>query len=295
MLKTLGKVGAVEIGRVLDSSLLGFTAQKWFPDFDRTQLKAHEHWLCPTHYDPECGRIPMPVHSWVLRIGKYTVLVDTCMGNDKDRVEFAEMHMLTNRYLERLAEKGLSPADIDYVLCTHLHVDHVGWNTRLENGRWVPTFPNAKYIFARREYLAAKEEARSDSAPGFIRNTFEDSVYPVVEAGQTELVDDDFQLLDCLTLQPAPGHSPGHIRIVLQSLGQLGVFAGDILHSPIQIPLWEWSSIVCWDKKMAANARRALLEFCADSNALLMPGHFECPHVGRIRRTGEAFSIRFGW
>lgn len=291
----IGKVGAVEIGRILDSSLLGFTAQKWFPDFDRQLLRPHEHWLCPHHYDPECGRIPMPVHSWLLRVGNYNVLIDTCMGNDKNRAEFAEMHMLTNRYLERMAALGLTPEDIDYVLCTHLHVDHVGWNTRLENGRWVPTFPNAQYVLSRREYAAAKNEAANADAPAFIRNTFEDSIFPVVEAGKACLVDDVHELLDCLTLRSAPGHSPGHVRIELKSQGAVAVFAGDILHSPIQIPLWPWSSVVCWNQAMAATARRELLEFCCAENALLIPGHFEAPHVGRIKQAGSTFAIEFGW
>ena len=291
----IGKLGGVEIGRILDSSLLGFTAQKWFPDFDREAVRAHEHWLCPNHYDAECGRIPMPVHSWLLRIGKYNVLIDTCMGNDKNRAEFGEMHMLTNRYLERMAAIGLRPEDIHYVLCTHLHVDHVGWNTRLDNGRWVPTFPNARYVMARREYEAARDEAADPNAPGFIKNTFADSVHPVVEAGKSDLVEDDHQLLDCLTLRSAPGHSPGHIRIELQSQGELGVFAGDMLHSPLQIPFWQWSSIVCWNQAMASQARRELLEYCCAENALLIPGHFEAPHVGRIREAAGSFAIDFGW
>jgi glyoxylase-like metal-dependent hydrolase (beta-lactamase superfamily II) len=291
----LGKIGNIEIGRILDSSLLGFTAQKWFPDFDRDRVRAHEHWLCPLHYDPECGRIPMPVPSWLLRIGKFNVLIDTCLGNDKNRNEFPEMHMLTNRYLERLAGLGLAPGDIDYVLCTHLHVDHVGWNTYLRNGRWVPTFPNASYVISRREYEAAKKEAADPGAPAFVRNTFEDSIYPVVESGKACLVDDVHELLDCLTLRSAPGHSPGHVRIELASQGALAVFAGDILHSPLQIPFWQWSSIVCWNQAMAADARRELLEFCCSENALLIPGHFEAPHVGRIRRDGTTFWIDFGW
>lgn len=291
----IGRIGKVEIGRILDSSLLGFTAQKWFPNFSREAVRPHEHWLCPTHYDAECGRIPMPVHSWILRVGKYNVLIDTCMGNDKNRAEFGEMHMLTNRYLERMAALGLAPEDIHYVLCTHLHVDHVGWNTRLVNGRWVPTFPNAKYVMSRREYDAAQAEAANPDTPGFIRNTFADSVYPVVEAGKHCLVDDVHELLDCLTLRSAPGHSPGHVRIELKSQGETSVFAGDMLHSPIQIPFWQWSSIVCWNQEMATSARRELLEYCCAENALLIPGHFEAPHVGRIREAGGTFAIDFGW
>ncbi len=269
--------------------------QAWFPDFDREAVKPHESWLCPTHYDAESGHFAMPVHSWVARIGRYNVLIDTCFGNDKVRPGLAEGHRLATRYLERLAELGLTPDDIDYVLCTHLHVDHVGWNTRLDNGRWVTTFPNARYVFSRAEYEAAKKDASNPTSPPFFKPVFEDSIHPVVEAGKACLVDGVHELLDCLTLRPAPGHSPGHLRIELRSQGSVGVFAGDMLHSPIQVPLWEWSTRVCWDRRMAAASRRELLEFCASENAILLPGHFQAPHVGRIKQAGGTFAIDFGW
>lgn len=291
----IGAVGNVEIGRVFDSSLLGFTAQMWFPLFDREAIRVHESWLCPNHWDPETGRVPMPVHSWLLRVGGKNLLIDTCMGNHKERPQLPEMHKLTNRYLDRLSGIGLHPKDIDFVLCTHLHVDHVGWNTYLENGRWVPTFPNAKYIFSRAEYEAAKVEALDPNSPAFIKATFEDSIFPVVDAGKVELFDVIHELLDCITLRPAPGHSVGHVRIELKSQGQLGVFCGDMLHSPIQVPFWQWSSVACWDQEMAAESRRDLLEYCVAENALLIPGHFEAPHVGRIRAKQDQFSIDFGW
>jgi glyoxylase-like metal-dependent hydrolase (beta-lactamase superfamily II) len=149
-LKSVGRIGSAEIGRVLDSYLLGETMQSWFPDFNRDAITSHEHWLCPAHYDPESRHFAMPVHSWLLRVGRYNVLIDTCLGNDKSRPRLVEGHRLDTRYLKRLANVGLTPDDIDYVLCTHLHVDHVGWNTRLDNGRWVPTFPNARYVFVNR-------------------------------------------------------------------------------------------------------------------------------------------------
>ena len=291
----IGKVGDVEIGRVFDSSLLGFTAQSWFPLFDRDAVRAHEHWLCPDHYDPETGRFPMPVHSWVLCVKGRNILIDTCMGNHKERPQFPEMHRLQNRYLERLAAVGLSPQDIDYVLCTHLHLDHVGWNTQLDNGRWVPTFPNARYIFSREEYEATKAEALDPSSAPYLKATFEDSISPVVEAGKVELYDGVYEILDCIALRPAPGHSPGHVRIELKSQDSVGVFCGDMLHSPIQVPFWQWSSVVCWDKEMSAASRRELLEYCVANNALLIPGHFEAPHVGRISHKQGNFSLSFGW
>jgi glyoxylase-like metal-dependent hydrolase (beta-lactamase superfamily II) len=293
--KSIGKIGNVEIGRVFDSNLIGETMQSWFPDFDREAVKPHEHWLCPTHYDAESGHFNMPAHSWILSVNGYNVLIDTCLGNHKNRPGLSEMHMLDTRYLERLGEVGLRPEDVDYVLCTHLHVDHVGWNTKLENGRWVPTFPNAKYVLSKVEYEEAKAAAEVPNTPPFMRHMFEDSIYPIVEAGKAVLVDGVHELLDALTLRPAPGHSPGHVQIELRSQGEQGVFAGDLLHSAVQIPFWQWSSRVCWDPKMSAESRRKLLEFCASENVLLLPGHFEAPHCGRIKAVGNTFAIDFGW
>lgn len=290
-----GKIGSVEIARVLDCTLLGETAQAWFPDFDREAVRPHEHWLCPDHFDPETGRIPMPVQSFVLRTRHHNILIDTCIGNDKERPGIAEMHRLTTSYLDRLAKLGLRPEDIDFVMCTHLHVDHVGWNTRLIDGRWVPTFPNARYIMSKADYAATQAAVGMPGMIAPVRNCFHDSVLPVVEAGQADMVDGLHEMLDEFTLRPAPGHSPGHIRIELASMGETGVFAGDMLHSPLQIPLWQLSSKVCWDKVLAAKSRRALLEFCIDKDALLIPGHFQAPHVGRIREDGDTFAIAFGW
>ncbi len=291
-----GKVGNVEIAHVLDCTILAETAQTWFPDFDRDAVRPHEHWLCPDHFDPETGRIPMPVQSFVLRIGEKNVLIDTCVGNDKERPGpgLGEFHRLTTNYLERLAAIGLTPEDIDYVMCTHLHGDHIGWNTRLIDGRWAPTFPNARYVFSRIELDATREGAAATSFVA-LRNCYEDSILPILDAGLADLVDGAHEMLDAITLRPAPGHSPGNMRIELRSAGNTAVFAGDIIHSPIQIPFWQWSSKLCWDQEMAAGARRDLLEFCVANNALLIPGHFVAPHVGRIGYDGRHFDVKFGW
>ena len=294
-MKSIGKIGAVEVGRVLEGYLLGETAQCFFREFDRNSLRPHESWLCPTHYDPETGHIRMPVQSWLLRVGGQIVLIDTCVGNDKSRPDKHEMHMLDSRYLERLRAIGVRPEDVDYVLCTHLHVDHVGWNTKLENGRWVPTFPNARYVLSKTEYEFAKLEASRPTCSTAIRHAFEDSIHPIVESGKACVIEGVHGLLDGVTLHPAPGHTPGHLRIEVRSQGALGLFVGDILHSPIQVPLWQWSSRFCWDPKLAEQARRHVLEICAGENGVLLPTHFEVPHVGRIRRANGTFAIDLGW
>jgi glyoxylase-like metal-dependent hydrolase (beta-lactamase superfamily II) len=194
-----------------------------------------------------------------------------------------------------MVEIGVRPEDVDYVLCTHMHVDHVGWNTKLENGRWVPTFPNARYVLSRTEYEAAKIQAAQPDCIPWIRNVFEDSLQPVVESGKAVLVDGIYELFEGLTLRPSPGHTPGHMSVELRSQGQTGFFSGDLLHSPIQIPLWRWSTRYCWDSEVANQSRRALFEACATQNAVLLPAHFNAPHVGRIREANDTFGIDFGW
>jgi glyoxylase-like metal-dependent hydrolase (beta-lactamase superfamily II) len=290
----LGKIGGVEIGIVHDMTLLGFTAQTWLPCFDRDRVREHESWLCPDHYDPETGRMPSSVHSFILRTDHHIILVDTCIGNDRERPGIPEMHRLSTNYLGRLSSLGVEAEDIDFVMCTHLHVDHVGWNTRLLDGRWVPTFPNARYIFARAELAQAEADERDAIHPA-VSSCFRDSILPIVEDGRADLVDDVHDILDLLTLRPAPGHSPGHLRIELRSEREIGVFSGDILHSPIQVPFWEWSSQVCWDAEQSAQSRRELLEFCAAEDALLLPAHFVFPHVGRISESHSRFKVSFGW
>ena len=289
-----GMVGSVEVARVLESTL-SVSAARWFPSFDRDAIRPHEHWLCPTHFDASTGQFPMPVQSFVLRTDRHVILIDTCVGNHKNRAGVASMHMLDQPYLDRLAALGLAVEDIDYVMCTHLHVDHVGWNTKLVDGRWIPTFPNATYVISRSEYEATKAEAALPDAPPYARNSFADSVLPIVESGRHLFVQGLDQLLDIFTFRPAPGHSPGNMQIELRSGGDCAIFAGDILHSALQVPFWQWSSLVCSDPRQAAISRRALLERCVEENAVLIPGHFAAPYVARIGDDHGIFAAEFGW
>ena len=291
----VAKIGDVEVARIFDTVLLGYTAQAWFPKFDREALRPYEGWLCPVHYDRESGRFPMPVSSYLLRITGKNILIDTCLGNDKERPGMPETHRLATCYLDRLSQEGLRPEDIDFVLCTHLHVDHVGWNTRLLNGRWIPTFPNAQYVVSRKEYEGFLAFLKRPATPQVDQNYYNDSVLPIVEADKMVLVDDFHEMLGCIRLVPYPGHSPNHVSIELRSQGSTAAFVGDLLHSPIQVPMWQWSTVIDTDQEQAARSRRKLLEFCCTENVLLVPGHFEAPYAGRIRPDGDTFSIDFGW
>lgn len=252
-------------------------------------------WLAPDFCDAASGALRLSMHSWIVRTAHHNVLIDSCFGNDKERPVLEMGHRLSIPYLDRLAEQGLRPEDIDFVMCTHLHVDHVGWNTRLVDGRWVPTFPNAKYLFARKEY-DFWNPATGNGEPDvpINQNVFEDSVLPVVEAGQAILVDDGYGVDDQLTVEEASGHSEGHVLICAQSRGRTGIFSGDIIHHPIQIAYPEVNSSACQFADRARATRRRVLEDCAAHGHLLLPAHFTGARCGHVVPKGDGFGFRSG-
>ncbi len=177
-------------------------------------------------------------------------------------------------------------------MCTHLHWDHVGWNTRLDNGRWVPTFPNARYVMARREFDHWQAfQRRGEDSPH--RLAFEDSVLPVVASGQSVLVDDDYAMEDGLWFEAAPGHTPGNVVIHARSGDDRAVFLGDVIHHQLQLAKPEWSTLACTDRELSRTTRMRLIEEHAESGARLLPAHFPAPTVGRIRRHGSAYRYQF--
>src|SRR5262249_32290740 len=146
------KLGAATVRRIEESYEPNFDAKMFFPDWKAEVGQQHRDWLMPNHYDQASGMLKLSVHSWLLTVGGKRILIDTCVGNHKSRPHRPKWHLMETRYLERLKEAGVEPDQVDMVMCTHLHVDHVGWNTRLENGKWVPTFKNAKYVFSKQDY-----------------------------------------------------------------------------------------------------------------------------------------------
>ena len=282
-------VGEIEILRVEESLGPGFAPNVLLPDWTPEAVAPHLPWLAPTYYDPQQDKLISSIHSWVLKTRHHTILIDTCVGNHKERPGQPRFHMLNRPYMENFAKAGLKVEDIDYVLCTHLHVDHVGWNTRLDNGRWVPTFPNAKYVFSKtdRDYfdptrgVGGKIEAHA--------RVFNDSVLPILEARQDMTVDGIHKLGDDITISPAPGHSPGHVLITLQSKGTEALFIGDIMHNPIQIYQPLWSSAFCSDPEQARRTRRSVLEHAAGKGSLVYPQHFAGPHIGRVAEKAGGF------
>lgn len=238
--------------------------------------------------DVDKGLLRMSFHSFVVRTPQGTLLVDTCVGNHKERRMLAEWHQQEFPYLERLALAGLTPADIDFVCCTHLHGDHVGWNTRLTNGRWVPTFTNARYLFADTE-IAYWEQLHEQEPANMYRQVWDDSVLPVLLSGQAERVDSAAEILSGVRLRPAPGHTPGNVVIELDDGKARAVMTGDVVHHPVQIERPDWCSNFDHDQEQAQLTRRALLERLADTDTLMLPAHFAAPGAVRIVSEPDGF------
>jgi len=224
--------------------------------------------------------------SYIVKTPHHTILVDSCIGNDKPRPLRPKWNMKTDDiYMRALAAAGFSVDDIDYVMCTHLHVDRVGWNTRLVNGRWVPTFPNARYVFAKGEFdYWTEQNAKAEVPP------FADSVLPVVEARRAEIVRDDFAIGDHARILPTPGHTPGHVAFAFGRGKDVAVASGDLMHSPLQTRYPELSAKFDVDQARAAATRRNFLERYCDTETLCCTAHFPSPSTGRIRRLGNGFS-----
>ncbi len=221
-----------------------------------------------------------------MRTPHHTILIDSCIGNDKPRPQRPKWNMKTDdTYMSGLKAAGVSVEDIDFVMCTHLHVDHVGWNTRMEGGRWVPTFPKARYIFGKTEFDYWSEQNAKAPVP-----PFGDSVLPVVEAKRADIVGDDFAVGDHLRILPTPGHTPGHVAFAFGRAKDDAVFVGDMMHTPLQSRHPELSPRFDVDRAQAAVTRKDFLERYCDTDTLCCTAHFPSPSTGKIRRSGNGFS-----
>jgi glyoxylase-like metal-dependent hydrolase (beta-lactamase superfamily II) len=285
-------IGAARLTRIEELYAADWDAPAFFPDWRPELVQDHLGWMAPNHFEPAKNCLKLSIHSWLIRLDGRSILVDTCIGNHKPRPARPKWHLMETRYLQRLAEAGIRPDEIDLVMCTHLHADHVGWNTRLDNGRWVPTFPNARYLFSKADYdhyLALDRDPAKPTNHG----SFRDSVRPVVEAGLAQMVTGAHAVDEHLSLDPAPGHTPGTVVVKLASRGESALLCGDVLHHAIQVHYPRWNSFVCADAEQARASRRHVLEDCSGSGALLLPTHFGAPFTCRIEAKGGAFLPRF--
>ena len=288
-------IGTVSVTRVEEQiGFASFPPEQYLAGFERDMLQQHMSWLVPDHYSPGHDRLITSVHSWLIRTQRHTILIDCCGGNHKERPGWRRFHQLDTPFLARLRQAGAAPEQIDIVLCTHLHGDHVGWNTMLRDGRWIPTFPNAKYLFSRieNEHGDPRRNPVADADPQR-GPAYRDSVLPVIESGQAVLLDGTHAIEDALLVEPAPGHTPGHVMVTLTDRDQRALFCGDIVHHPLQVYAPHWNSGFCELPEQARTTRRRVLEHCAELQALLFPVHFGAPHVAAIARAGDVFSPRF--
>jgi len=281
------RVGEVTIDRLVELEGPGYEPTFFFPDATMAGFEGEMGWLLPHFWDSAANTFLRSIQSYVVRTGYHTILVDSCVGQGKERPSTPAWDRLDSTWLDQLIAAGVRPEEIDYVLCTHLHADHIGWNTRLENGSWVPTFPNAKYVFHKDEFRYWEEHGKDWVGSGSLDGGFEDSVLPVMRAGQVALVDNDFAIDDQVTLEPTPGHSPGHVCIDVRSSAGHVVLSGDVVHHPIQIAYPEWNSRFCVDPDQSRASRKKFVDRHADRDTLILPAHFASPAAGRIVANGE--------
>jgi len=274
-------IGRVKITKVVELETVGHT-RFILPLAGREEIRQLP-WLVP-HFATEDGRLKMSIHALVVETPTRRIVVDTGLGNDKQNRTVPTWNDRKGPFLDDLTAAGFPPDSIGTVVCTHLHVDHVGWNTRLEDGRWVPTFEKARYVFGASEYAYWRDHSTAPDKAAI----FQDSVAPIVAAGQADLVAGDSRICEEITLIPTPGHSPGHVSLHIRSDGEEGLLTGDVAHHPCQMAHLDWSSTADSDPRLSAQTRRELFSRFADRPVLVIGGHFD---AGHIEHDGGAFKF----
>ena len=280
------QIGKVKITRVIEMEVAG-GSRFILPQATREVIKEID-WLTPHFADAE-GRLIMSIHALVVETPTRRMIVDTCIGNDKQR-NFPNWTNLQLPFLEDLKSSGYDRHDIDTVMCTHLHVDHVGWNTMLVDGEWIPTFPNARYLMGRKEYEYWDSVPADDLNAGVMG----DSVRPVVDAGLVDLVDLDHRVCDEVYFEPTLGHTPGHVSVHIESEGQHALITGDCIHHPCQIEHLEWASDADYDPQASTATRHALMEKYADEDVLIIGTHFATPTAGHLKSKENGYWLDVG-
>ena len=286
-------LGEVTITRVEEMhGPVGMTPEQFFPGWSEQDWQAERGWLVPDHLGAQDGIVQVAFQTFALRSQGRTILVDTGIGNDKTRPAVEAWDHLSLGYLANLAKAGITPDDVDLVVNTHLHVDHIGWNTHLVGGQWVPTFPNATYLMPRLDLEHFDPTKNPDIAGGVNENAFEDSIEPIRAAGRIQAWEGEHVIDANLRLLAAPGHTPGASVLMLTSGGDRALFAGDLIHTPLQVAHPQHNSCFCEDPATATATRRELLGWAADNNALVLPAHFSGHTALEIVRDGGAFEIK---
>ncbi len=281
-------IGDVRVTRVQEM-MLPIDPGFLLVDVTRERALGHD-WLRP-HFVAEDGSLNLSIHAFVLEAGGKRILVDTCVGNAKERPD-TPFHHLDTGFIRDLEAAGFAPESIDLVLCTHMHVDHVGWNTRLVDGKWVPTFPNARYLFARKEWEHWSAEAAGEADGGgdlHAGAVLGDSVRPIFEAGLADLVETTHQVCTEVSLEPTHGHTPGHVSVRIKSGGAEAVITGDMIHHPIQCAEPQICTHFCTSAEDAEATRRRFFKAQEGDRILVLGTHFAGPSGGHIHRDGEGW------
>jgi glyoxylase-like metal-dependent hydrolase (beta-lactamase superfamily II) len=287
-MKTL-QFGDVTITSIIERAGPWRKPADMFPAYTEELAAKHLATLDPEVFDKATGMMNITYQTFVVKTKHHTILVDTCTGEDKGYP--APMDFPKQRYLDEFKAAGLSFDKIDYVFCTHLHIDHCGWNTVLRDGRWVPTFPNAKYVFHKKEYAAWEQATKEGKQPP--GNVWKYNCEPIVEAGQALLVDDDYSLDDMVWLTPTPGHAPCHCCVNIKSGGKRASVTGDLMHHALQTRMPEWYTIFDWNAEEGIESRRKFFKEVAGTGTYILPIHFPSPTVGLIEPLGDAFDYKF--
>lgn len=289
-------LGDVSVTRVMEYyGSVDLSPETFFPESSPRSWHANKAWLAPDFFDPAANVVVSAIQTWALRSEGRTILIDTGVGNRKERPSSPVWHHLETDYLRNLARAGIQPEDVDVVVNTHLHNDHVGWNTVLSDDEWVPTFPNATYLMPRADVEFWDPD--SDAAPTTRRtrgheNVFADSVAPVRDAGLVQLWDGQLQIDANLRLESAPGHTPGSSYVSLRSGTDRALFVGDLLHTALQLVEPDVNSCFCEDPDEARMTRRRVLGYAADTNTLVFPAHLGGHGGAELIRDGETFAIK---
>ena len=284
------RIGDVTITKVEEQQLENVPVSFLYPKKGAAERIAADPGL-RDDVDDGSKTLRLSIHTWMVRTPDHLILVDTCSGNDKERPRNPIFHRQSIPFTERLREAGVGPDDVDFVFNTHLHVDHSGWNTRLEDGKWVPTFPNARYVFPRAEcdYYASPASHNEANIPS--SGVYEDSIAPVLEAGLVDFIEPaGGRFLDLFEFIPTPGHSIGHMSIAVTSRGETAIFGGDVLHSPVQVRHPDLNTVFCEFDDRALASRQSMLTRLAESRALFLATHFPASSAGYVVRTQDGFS-----
>ena len=275
----IGDVLITQVVELTTASLGPYLLPEATPEWTKTI-----DWLTP--FVDADGKLVLSIHALVLETPSQLIVVDTCIGNDKVR-SYPRWNRMQGRFLDDFVASGFALERVDTVLCTHMHVDHVGWNTQLVDGFWQPTFPKARYLFAEKEWAHWSRE------PQEFGPVVEDSIQPIFDAGLATLVDETHRVCDEVALEPTPGHTPGHVSVHVTSRGEEAVITGDMIHHPCQMVRPDWSSAADVDKAASAVTRSSFLNRYAERAVLVIGTHFAAPTAGHVRRDGDAYRLDY--